>query len=207
MKQVNLSAIKREKIGKEFSKKLRKQGLIPAIIYGPRFQSLPIAVKSSELESILIKHKGETILFNLQLIDGEPSKIQTILKEYQTHPVTDKIIHIDFLAIHEKETITIYVPLEFLGKPIGISKGGILEILLHELTIECLPSDIPDKIIVDISNLDIGDVLHVKDIKVPEGIKIVDDPEETVVTILTETKEEVEEIKEVEEKTPEKTTE
>jgi large subunit ribosomal protein L25 len=204
MKQIILNAIKREKTGKEVNKKLRKQGLIPAIIYGPRFQPLPIAVKSSELESALIKHKGETILFNLQLADGEPSKIQAILKEYQTHPVTDKIIHIDFLAIHEKETITIDVPLEFIGKPVGIGKGGILEILLHELTVECLPSDIPDKIIVDISNLDIGDVLHVKDIKVPKGIKVIDDPEETVATILTEAKEEVEEIKE---ETPEKSTE
>ncbi|PMP66689.1 MAG: 50S ribosomal protein L25 [Thermodesulfobacterium geofontis] len=204
MKQVTLSAIKREKTGKEFCKKLRKQGLIPAIVYGSRFQPLPIAIKSSELESILIKHKGETILFNLQLINGESSKIQAILKEYQIHPITDKIIHIDFVAIHEKETIIIDVPLEFLGKPIGISKGGILEILLHELTVECLPSDIPDKIAIDISNLDIGDVLHVKDIKVPEGIKIVDDPEETVATVLVEAKEEVEETVE---EVPEKSTE
>jgi large subunit ribosomal protein L25 len=206
MKQVTLSAVKREKTGKEISKKLRKKGLIPAIIYGPRFQPLPIAVKANELESALMKHKGETILFNLQFTNGEPSKIQVILKEYQTHPVTDKIIHLDFLAIHEKETITIDIPLEFLGKPVGITRGGILEILLHELTVECLPSDIPDKISIDISHLDIGDVLHVKDIKVPEGIKIVDDPEETVVTIVAEEKEEVtEELETVE--TPEKSTE
>ncbi len=193
MKQVSLNAIKREKTGKETSKKLRKQGLIPAIVYGPRFQPLPIAVKANEIESILIKHRGETILFNLQLTNGEPSKIQAVLKEYQLHPVTDKIIHIDFLAIHEKETITIDVPLEFVGKPVGISRGGVLEILLHELTVECLPSNIPDKISVDISHLDIGDVLHVKDIKVPEGIKVVDDPEETVVTVIAEEKETAEE--------------
>ena len=200
MKQVTLSAIKREKTGKEISKKLRKQGLIPAIVYGPRFQPLPIAVKFNELESILIKHKGETLLFNLELTDGEPSKIQAILKDYQTHPITDKIIHIDFLAIHEEETITLDIPLEFLGKPVGISKGGILEILLHELTIECLPSNIPDKIYVDINNLDVGDVLHVKDIKVPEGVKVINDPEETVLTIVAEagegTEEETEETSE-----------
>ena len=200
MKQVTLSAIKREKTGKEISKKLRKQGLIPAIVYGPRFQPLPIAVKFNELESILIKHKGETLLFNLELSDGEPSKIQAILKDYQTHPITDKIIHIDFLAIHEEETITLDIPLEFLGKPVGISKGGILEILLHELTIECLPSNIPDKIYVDINNLDVGDVLHVKDIKVPEGVKVINDPEETVLTIVAEagegTEEETEETSE-----------
>jgi len=193
MKQVTLSAIKREKTGKEISKKLRKQGLIPAIVYGPRFQPLPIAVKFNELESILIKHKGETLLFNLELSDGEPFKIQAILKDYQTHPITDKIIHIDFLAIHEEETITLDIPLEFLGKPVGISKGGVLEILLHELTIECLPSNIPDKIYIDISNLDVGDVLHVKDIKVPEGIKVINDPEETVLTIVAEAEERAEE--------------
>ena len=193
MKQVTLSAIKREKTGKEISKKLRKQGLIPAIVYGPRFQPFPIAVKFNELESILIKHKGETLLFNLELSDGEPSKIQAILKDYQTHPITDKIIHIDFLAIHEEETITLDIPLEFLGKPVGISKGGVLEILLHELTIECLPSNIPDKIYIDISNLDVGDVLHVKDIKVPEGVKVIDDPEETVITIVAEAVEVAEE--------------
>lgn len=193
MKQVTLSAIKREKTGKEISKKLRNQGLIPAIVYGPRFQPLPIAVKFNELESILIKHKGETLLFNLELTDSEPYKIQAILKDYQIHPLTDKIIHIDFLAIHEEETITLDISLEFLGKPIGISKGGVLEILLHELTIECLPSNIPDKIYVDISNLDVGDVLHVKDIKVPEGVKVINDPEETVLTIVAEAVEEVEE--------------
>lgn len=192
MKQVILNAIKREKLGKESCRKLRKQGLIPAIVYGPRFQPLPISVKLSELESILTKYKGETVLFTLQLANGESSKFQALLKDYQIDPVTDKIIHVDFLAIHEKEAISIDVPLEFLGKPVGVSKGGILEILLHELTVECLPSNIPDKISIDISNLDIGDVLHVKDIKVPEGIKIINNPYETVLTILAETEEEIE---------------
>jgi len=201
MRQVVLTSFRREKTGKEIAKKLRKKGLIPAIIYGPHINPIPISVKFSELESILNKHKGETLLFNLEIISGESFKIQAILKEYQTDPITDKIIHIDFLAIHEKNLITIDVPLEFIGKPIGITKGGVLEILLHELSIECLPSNIPDKIQVDITNLDIGDVLHVKDIKVPEGIRIAEDLEKTVVTIVTEAVEEL-----IEEET-EKTTE
>ncbi len=191
MRQVTLSSFIREKPGKKTSKKLRKKGLIPAIIYGSHIDPIPIYVKFSELESILNKHKGETLLFNLKIENEKPSQIQAILKEYQIDPVTDKIIHIDFLAIHEKNLITIDVPLEFIGKPVGITKGGVLEILLHELSIECLPSNIPDKIQVDISNLDIGDVLHVKDIKVPEGVKVIEDPEETVVTIVIEAIEEV----------------
>ncbi|NPA39770.1 MAG: 50S ribosomal protein L25/general stress protein Ctc [Thermodesulfobacteria bacterium] len=186
MKQVTLGAIKREKTGKETAKKLRKQGMVPAIVYGPGIEPLPIAVKFSELESILHKYKGETLLFNLELANGESTKIQAVLKEYQIHPVTDKIIHLDFVAIKEGETITLDIPIEFTGRPVGLTRGGVLEILMHELTVECEPAKIPDKFHVDISELDVGDVLHVKDIPVPEGVKVVDDPEEPVVTIVAE---------------------
>jgi len=186
MKQVSLSAIKREKTGKETAKKLRKQGMVPAIVYGPHFEPLPIAVKFSELESILHKYKGETLLFNLEIGNGEAKRVQAVLKEYQIHPVTDKIIHLDFVAIKEGETITLDIPIEFVGRPVGLTRGGVLEVLMHELTVECEPAKIPDKIVVDISSLDLGDVLHVKDIEVPEGVKVVDDPDETVVTIVAE---------------------
>ncbi|MBZ4681068.1 50S ribosomal protein L25/general stress protein Ctc [Thermodesulfobacterium sp.] len=186
MRQVNLSVVKREKTGKECAKKLRKQGLIPAIVYGHNFDPVPISVKANELESILHKYKGETLLFNLEVQNGETQRIQAILKDYQLHPVTDKIIHLDFVAIKEGETVSIDVPLEFVGRPVGLTKGGVIEIFMHDLTVECLPSNIPDKIQVDISNLDLGDVLHVKDIKVPEGVKVLDDPEDTVITIVAE---------------------
>lgn len=192
MKQVTLNAFKREKTGKEAAKKLRKQGFIPAIVYGHNFNPLPISVKASELESILYKHKGETLLFNLDLANGEGGRIQAILKEYQTDPVTDKIIHLDFVVVREGETVSIEVPIEFVGRPVGITKGGILEIFMDTLTIECVPSAIPDKIQVDIGNLDIGDVLHVRDIKIPEGVKVLDDLNETVVTIVAEKGEEQE---------------
>ncbi len=193
MKQVSLSAIKRTKTGKETAKKLRKQGLIPAIIYGADTDPIPIAIKFNEFERIMHRYKGEMLLFNLEIKNGETFNKQALLKEYQIHPVTDKVIHVDFLAIHEGTPISIDVPLEFVGRPVGIPKGGILEIHMHELTIECLPSQIPDKITVDISPLDLGDVLHVKDIQVPEGVKVLDDPEETVVTIVAEEKGESEE--------------
>lgn len=186
MRQVSLSAVKRDKTGKECAKKLRKQGLIPAIVYGHNFDPVPISVKANELESILHKYKGETLLFNLEVQNGETQRIQAILKDYQLHPVTDKIIHLDFVAIKEGETVSIDVPLEFVGRPVGLTKGGVIEIFMHDLTVECLPSNIPDKIQVDISNLDLGDVLHVKDIKVPEGVKVLDDPEDTVITIVAE---------------------
>ncbi|MCS7199363.1 MAG: 50S ribosomal protein L25/general stress protein Ctc [Caldimicrobium sp.] len=190
MRQVTLKVERREKTGKETAKKLRKKGYIPAILYGKDLESLPFAVLYSEFEKLYNRYKGEAIVYTLEFTDGETFKRQAVLKEFQRHPVTDRFIHLDFQAIEEGETIELEVPIEFVGKPVGLTKGGILEIMIHELTVECLPKDIPDKIVVDISHLDIGDSLHVKDIKAPLNVKIKDHPEETVVTVVAEEEEE-----------------
>jgi len=192
MKQVVLPAQKREKVGKEISKKLRKQGKIPAIIYGPGIDPLPIAVNFNEFEKVYNRYKGETVLYLLEVSNGETQKYQCILKELQRDPVTDRFIHLDFYAVSTENVIEIEVPLEFVGRPVGLTKSGILEIFMHELTVECLPTAIPDKIVVDISHLDLGDSLHVRDIKVPEGVKIKDRPEETVCTVVVEEEEKAE---------------
>jgi large subunit ribosomal protein L25 len=192
MKQVALAAQKRENVGKEISKKLRKQGKIPAIIYGPGIDSLPIAVNFNEFEKVYNRYKGETVLYLLEVSNGETQKYQCILKEFQRDPVTDRFIHLDFYAVSAENVLEIEVPIEFVGRPVGLTKGGILEVFLHELTVECLPTAIPDKIVVDISHLDLGDSLHVRDIKVPEGVKIKDRPEETVCTVVAEEEEKVE---------------
>lgn len=186
MKQVTLKAMKREKTGKETAKKLRKAGFIPAILYGKEIEPIAFALSYSEFEKVYNRYKGEAVIYTLEISNGEVLRKQAILKEYQRHPVTDKFIHLDFQAIEEGHTVELEVPIEFVGKPVGITRGGILEIMIHELTIECLPKDIPDKIIVDISHLDIGDSLHVRDIKVPENLKIKDHPEETVATVVAE---------------------
>jgi len=186
MKQVTLKAMKREKTGKETAKKLRKAGFIPAILYGKEIEPIAFALSYSEFEKVYNRYKGEAVIYTLEISNGEVLRKQAILKEYQRHPVTDKFIHLDFQAIEEGHTVELEVPIEFVGKPVGITKGGILEIMIHELTIECLPKDIPDKITVDISHLDIGDSLHVRDIKVPENLKIKDHPEETVATVVAE---------------------
>ena len=192
MNQVVLPAQKREKVGKEICKKLRKQGKIPAIIYGPGIEPLPIAVNFNEFEKVYNRYKGETVLYLLEVANGETQKYQCILKELQRDPVTDRVIHLDFYAVSTESVIEIEVPIEFVGRPVGLTKGGILEIFMHKLTVECLPTAIPDKIVVDISHLDLGDSLHVRDIKVPEGVKIKDRPEETVCTVVAEEEEKAE---------------
>lgn len=186
MKEVHLLVEKRVGKGKEFSKKIRKKGAIPAIIYGKGIEPMPISIKYSEFDKLYKKIKGETVIFNLEFTDNKDFTKKAILKEIQRNPITDKVIHLDFQSIEEGKPLEVEVPIEFIGKPLGLTKGGILEIMLHTLTIECLPTDMPDKIVVDLSSLDLGDSLHVRDIKIPEGIKIKDNPEETVATVVEE---------------------
>ncbi len=195
MRQVAFEAEVREKTGKEVAKKLRRQGLIPAILYGPHTEPLPLSVKVNELEKLLHRHRGESLIFNLTVQEnGGTSQRLAILKELQYHPVTDKIIHADFYEIRMDEPVEVDVPVEVVGKAKGVEKGGLLEVLLRELTVSCLPDRIPDTIKIDVSDLDVGDVIHVRDITPPEGVKLVDHPDEPVVTIL-----EVEEEKPAEE--------
>jgi large subunit ribosomal protein L25 len=189
MKLVTLNAMKREKTGKETAKKMRKAGYIPAILYGKGAQPLPFGVRYPEFEKVYRRHHGETVIYNLNFENGENLMKQAILKEIQRDPVTDMFIHLDFQVIEEDKPIELKVPLEFVGKPVGIMKGGVLEIHLHDIVVECLPVHIPDKITVDLSKLDVGQSLHVRDIKVPETIKIVSSPGETVATLVAEEEE------------------
>ncbi|RUM90222.1 large subunit ribosomal protein L25 [Balnearium lithotrophicum] len=193
MKVVELKATKREKTGKQVAKKLRREGLLPAVIYGGgRPEATPIAVPAKEVKRIK-HHHG---LIKLLLDDEER---MCILKDIQYNWLGDVPIHLDFQEIKFGETIEVTVELEFVGTPIGVSEeGGVLEILKREVTIETLPRAIPEKIVVDLSNLHAGDALHVGEIPLPEGAKLADNPEETVAVVV-----EPEETAETEEETTE----
>ena len=178
MKVLEVQATKREKTGKQVAKKLRREGLLPAVIYGGgRPEATHIAVPAKEVKRL--KHHHGLIKLNL---DGEER--MCILKDIQYNWLGDVPIHLDFQEVTFGETIEVTVELEFVGTPVGVSEeGGVLEILKREITIETLPKDIPEKITVDISNLHAGDALHVGDIPLPEGAKLVDSPDETVAIV------------------------
>ena len=178
MKVLEVQATKREKTGKQVAKKLRREGLLPAVIYGGgRPEATHIAVPAKEVKRL--KHHHGLIKLNL---DGEER--MCILKDIQYNWLGDVPIHLDFQEVTFGETIEVTVELEFVGTPVGVSEeGGVLEILKREVTIETLPREIPEKITVDISNLHAGDALHVGDIPLPEGAKLVDSPDETVVVV------------------------
>jgi len=201
MEKIRLRAKLRDKTGKEYARKLRKKGALAAILYGPHLKrSLPLEVGEEELRGFL-SHllKGEKVI-TLDIINEKKNKErEVIIKDVQRNWVKGSLQHIDFYEITRGEEITTTVPLSFVGKAKGEKMGGVVEHLLREVKIECLPRNIPSTIEIDVSSLDIGDFVDIKDLIIPSGVKIINHPEERVVTVLTPTRVEEEVVEEVEE--------
>ncbi|MDP9752122.1 MULTISPECIES: 50S ribosomal protein L25/general stress protein Ctc [Thermoanaerobacter] len=192
MQSVSIEAIKRD-IGKNSARRLKKQGYIPGILYGKDMtENIPLAVEYNKFQRLLQQH-GRNVLFNV-IVDG--STHNAVVKEIQEDTLKGKIIHIDFQRVSMHEEIEATVPLKFEGIGLIESKGGIVQHQLWELTVESLPDKIPQEIVVDLSKLEIGDTLFVKDIQVPEGVKVIDDPDEIVVSVLAPRESEEEEAEE-----------
>ena len=175
----------REGKGKGVARKLRRKGLIPGVLYGGGEEVVLIQLDKKETEKKIRGLEAHNIMADLVVkSDGEEKVYKTILKEIQVDPIRGEILHLDFCRIRMDKPITMEVPVHLVGESPGVEKGGILEHELREIVVEALPKDMPEAIEVDISNLDIGDALLVKDIKVPEKIRIVEDEEKVVVSIL-----------------------
>ncbi|MBQ7151381.1 MAG: 50S ribosomal protein L25 [Synergistaceae bacterium] len=174
----------REKTGKGENGRIRRAGYTPCIIYGPEIkENIKGKVNTREIEKILAGH-WETTRLNIKLPDG--SEELCIIREAQRHPISDLPLHIDFLHLVRGRKITVNIPVEVTGRENsqGIKDGGVLE-FTHELEVETLPMSIPDVITVDVSALNIGDAIHVKDIQLPENVEILSDPEEVVAIVVT----------------------
>lgn len=193
MEKISLTAKIREELGKEAVKKLRHQGLIPAVVYKGK-NSLNIKVSSKDLWKILHTKAGENVIVDLT-VEGAAKKASrtTVLKEIQYHPIKEDILHVDFNEISLTEVLTVKVSVAVKGEPEGIKEGGVLEHVLWEIEIECLPAQIPENIPVDVSGLKIGDAILVKDLQIPSEIKVISDPETTVITLAVPHVEEPEE--------------
>ena len=170
--QVSLNVDVRTASGKKVAKRLRYRGQLPAVVYGEGAESVACSVDQRRLTDLLKSH-GRNAIISLRAGDTSQS---TIIKDIQYHPLQDEILHVDFHRIDLTRKIVVEVPLHATGSAVGVRIGeGILEQMLHELEVECLPTEIPDHIEIDVSDLDIGDSLHVSDI-------VVDDDDLTVVT-------------------------
>ncbi|MEP7071854.1 MAG: 50S ribosomal protein L25 [Verrucomicrobiota bacterium] len=187
-KQVKLTAERREGTGRAAARKLKARGIVPAIVYGGKMKPEALQVSRREISTVLSHASGENILVDLE-VAGEVRTV--LLQEVQHSPVGGDILHVDFHAVSMDEKIEADIPVEPTGTANGVKNfGGLLEQSLRTLEVECLPRDLPDVITVDVSNLNIGDSIHVRDIKLPEGVEAKTPADLTVLSVMAPTVEE-----------------
>lgn len=185
---IELNGKFREQKGKGASRRLRVDGYMPAVVYGQK-DSLCLAVNPKELKKIM-DQKGKNAVIDLSIEGDSRKSRKVLLKDYQTHPMRPNWVHVDFLEIDMARKIRVDTPIRFVGVSAGEKLGGIANHVLRKLHIECLPSDIPAVIEVQMADVQLGQALHVSDLIVPAKIKVLNRPSETVVTVHQE-KEEV----------------
>jgi large subunit ribosomal protein L25 len=183
----NLSVQKRDQSGKGPAHRLRAKGLIPAVCYGPYDKPLHIAVDPEAIKkAIATPHKFNTVI-KLQ-IDGDTRTV--LFKDYEQDPVDGHLLHADFLEVRMDKDVVVNVPVILIGKPEGVTAGGILQQVSRTLPVECKPGDIPEKIEVDVSHLQITESLHIKDVKTPAGVKFKVKGDQTIAVVAVPEKEE-----------------
>lgn len=182
LKEANLEVEIREDLGKNKVNRLRKSGKIPGIIYGGDLPAVPISLSLKDFKELLKQHIHENTIFYLKVKGGENPK-PALIQNYQIHPVTGEILHIDFIRIDMEKPVKVKVPIEFTGTPVGVKQGGYQDIHLREVHIEAKPKDIPETISIDITKLELGSYLKASDIPVPENCKLLENPETVIVRV------------------------
>ena len=188
MEKIILKAEVRTAVGKKAAKDIRAKGLIPANVYKGSKGALGLQVAADNLAEVLHTKAGENVIITLKISDesreGGSKDRTVVIKEIQREPIKDRILHVDFNEISLTEALKVNVPLVSRGEPVGVKvDGGVLEHVIRELQVECLPTAIPEKLEVDVSNLKINDTIHVKDIVSPDGVKILNDAELIVMIV------------------------
>ena len=184
MEQIDLKAQVRTTTGKGPARALRRDGRIPAVLYGQKTDSIMLSIDFKEFELIVKKANIGSVLLNLQIQNGKTITRPAMIKELQTNPVTGAFLHIDFYEIDMQRKITVSVPVVTQGKSVGVEEGGLLQIVRREIELLCLPTAIPEAIEVDISDLTIGDSIHVQEIALPGDVELTEETDFTVITVL-----------------------
>jgi len=183
MAALKITAEVRTGSGKGVARKLRDDGRVPAVLYGMGQEGVPLSLDDHELSLLLSSAGARTSILELEVKDsGKNARKNVLIKEVQRHPYKDHILHMDLMEVAMDQVLSVMVPLEVLGTSQGVKMGGIMEMKRREIEIICLPNAIPESLTVDVSDLEIGDVVHVEDLEVPEGVTI---PHDTNFTLLT----------------------
>jgi large subunit ribosomal protein L25 len=183
MSETALVVEAREAIGKGANRKLRAAGRAPAVLYGRARDSLPLTIDPRALDKILRTSGANTLLDLTVEGHAELKESVALVRELQRHPLRGDILHVDFYEVDLERAVTVDVPVHVVGKARGLDFGGILEHTLREVSLECLPRSIPETIEVDISAMEVGDVIHVRELVLPEGVSLVTDGDLGVVHI------------------------
>ena len=185
MAEVTLEVTRRERSGKEYAKKLRQDNKIPAVVYGGHKEPVAITVERKAVSDLIQKSEhGIRSIFLLKMA-GTDQQRHAMIKDMQMDPISRRMTHIDFVRVVMDELIRVSVPVLLTGNSIGVKEGGILDWQMRDLHVECLPNAIPDKIDVDITNLGAHQQVRVSDLKLPEGVKVEEDPHRVIVGVTT----------------------
>jgi large subunit ribosomal protein L25 len=183
MEQLQLPAIRRTRRGKGGARQARREGYIPAVVYGREQDPVPIAVPAAPLRRLL-QHAGSNWMVHLRIGEGAEAQEQlAIIKEVQREPISGQMLHLDFQAISWTDRLTLTVPVEVVGEAPGVREGGLLEVVRSQVEVECLPLNIPEHLKADVSGLPLHGTLVAGDLPLPEGVTLLTDPEEPVVVI------------------------
>jgi large subunit ribosomal protein L25 len=184
--QVKLKAEKRTVVGRNAIKKIKAQGLVPGVIYGSQREPIALQVEARALINVLAHALSEHVLVELEIADGSQSTNRlALIQEVQHHPLRPELLHVDFHAVSATEKITSEVPIEAIGDALGVRTfGGLLEHSLRTLEVECFPQDLPEIVRIDVTNLNIGESLHVRDIPLPSGVESLTPADLTVVSVV-----------------------
>ncbi len=191
MERQVLKAEIREGFGKGEARRLRQRGFIPGIVYGPKKDAIPLIINPLDIERILGLETGENTIFQLK-ISGTETINQVMIKDFQLDPVTTKMLHVDLLRVSKETRLRVEIPIILEGEAKGVEiDGGIMEFTQRELEVECLPQNLPENITVNVSELNIGDLIRVEDLVVDEKVKVLSPPEQVIVSIAAPEVEEV----------------
>ncbi len=195
---LTIKAEKRDAGGKNVARRVRREGNVPAILYGPDVENVPLALSKRDIFDILKTETGANTIFQVAF---EKDKLEVMIKDYQQDVTTDELLHVDLFRISMEQEIRVSVPIVLTGDAVGVkAEGGFVESATREVEVECLPKDIPDNIEVDISALHLNQSLKIEDLAPVEGVKVLSDPQAMIVLIQAPSVEEVaEEVPEEEE--------
>ena len=193
METVEVHIERRTGSRKSDARKLRRSGKVPAVLYGPKRATASLAVDAEEVERKLAHLEGSHLIrlvHDGHAPEAELHERMVLLREMQRHPVTGEVLHADFYEVNLTERLTVSVPLRFVGKPVGVVEGGILQPIQREVEVECLPTEIPEFVEIDVSALRIHEAVHVSELRLPEGVTALGDAARPLVTVLPPTVEE-----------------